>query len=91
MQNIIYDLIRVDEFVNNYASRDSTINLSQKRSLLYEQTFKVHKVSRKEFYSSYKYYQQHPNVQKALFDSLNNYLSREKVDTAKKAVPALIH
>ena len=83
MQKVVYDLIRIDEFVNNYVIKDSAVDIKKKRSSLYEQVFKVNNTNRKEFYSSYKYYQQHPVIQKALFDSLHESLSRKKVEVEK--------
>ncbi len=81
MQKVVYDLIRVDEFINNFVLKDSTVNIKNKRSILYEQVFKVNNTTRKEFYTSYKYYQQHPDIQKGLFDSLYESLNRKKLDT----------
>lgn len=85
MQKVVYDLIRIDEFINNFVVKDSTIDIKKKRSTLYEQVFKVNNTSRKQFYSSYTYYQQHPDIQKGLFDSLYESLNRKKVqvDTTK--------
>jgi hypothetical protein len=89
MQLIVYDLIRVDEFINNYVIKDSTVDIKRKRSILYEQVFKVHKTSRATFFSSYKYYQQNPKLQKELFDSLQQVINRKsliavKADSARK-------
>lgn len=81
MQQVVYDLFRADEFVSNFVSKDSTADLKKKRSILYEQVFKLHNTTRKDFYASYRYYQQHPDVQKALFDSLNERLNHTKIDT----------
>ena len=92
MQKVVYDLIRVDEFINNFVSRDSSVDIKKKRSSLYEQVFKVNNTSRKEFYSSYQYYQQHPDIQKGLFDSLYESLNRKKVerDSAKSVKAAIV-
>jgi hypothetical protein len=88
IQQIVYDLIRVDEFLNNFVIKDSTVDLKKKRSVLYEQVFKVHKATRRQFYSSYKYYQQHPNLQKELFDSLQQSVTRKvELDKARNAKP----
>jgi hypothetical protein len=81
MQKVVYDLIRIDEFINNFVLKDSTVDIKKKRSTLYEQVFKVNHTTRKEFYTSYKYYQQHPDIQKGLFDSLYENLNRKKPDT----------
>jgi hypothetical protein len=70
MQKVVYDLIRIDEFINNFAYKDSSTNIKNKRSTLYKEAFKVNNTNRKQFYLSYKYYQQHPDIQKRLFDTL---------------------
>ena len=75
MQKVVYDLMQVDEYMN-VAKRDSAEDVRAKRSILYEQVFRIHNTTRKEFYSSYKYYQQHPDLHKALFDSLLSQMNR---------------
>ncbi|MDB5247930.1 MAG: hypothetical protein JWQ40_2324 [Segetibacter sp.] len=84
MQKVVYDIMQVDEFMNNYVYKDTSIDLTKKRSILYKQVFKVHNTSRKEFYTSYKYYQQRPDIQKALFDSLYQWANRKKEDRVVK-------
>jgi hypothetical protein len=50
----------------------------------------MNNTNRKVFYASYKYYQQHPDIQKLLFDSLYENLNRKKPDTSRpKPVPAV--
>jgi hypothetical protein len=88
MQKIVHDLIQVDEFINNFIVKDTTVDIKKKRSVLYNQVFKINNTDRKEFYSSYKYYQQHPDIQKALYDSLYQTLNRKaiEVDSTKAKV-----
>ncbi len=88
MQHVTYDLIRIDEFVNSFVIKDTLVNIKKKRSELYEEVFKVNKTTRKEFYLSYKYYQQHPDIQKGLFDSLYENISRKKVALEKSKAPS---
>ncbi len=71
MEKVVYDLLKVDEYLNNFVAKDTTENIKMKRSILYEQVFKLHDTERKQFYTSYKYYQQHPDIQKTLFDSVS--------------------
>ncbi len=80
MEMIVYDLLKADEYVTNFIAKDTTVNVKMKRSILYEQVFKLHNTNRKEFYTSFKYYQQHPDIQKTLFDSLLAAAGREKVE-----------
>jgi hypothetical protein len=81
MKQIVFDLIRADQFIDNYVTKDTTANVKERRITLYEQVFAIYKVSKEEFYKSYAYYQQHPDKNKVLFDSLNVYGNR------KKAIP----
>lgn len=76
MQKVVSELIQVDEFITNFVTKDSTVDLKKKRSLLYEQTFKLNGTTRKDFYTSYRYYEQHPDIQKALYDTIYNRANR---------------
>lgn len=77
MENVVYDLLKVDEYLSNFF-KDTTVNIKLKRSILYEQVFKLNSTNRKEFYTSYRYYQQHPDIQKSLFDSISARSGRSK-------------
>ncbi len=83
MQKIISELIQIEEFLNNFVIKDSTVDLKKKRSILYEQTFKLNETTRKEFYSSYRYYQQHADLQKALFDTINGRANRVQIEPGR--------
>ena len=67
---VVKDIMLADEYVNNFIMSDSTINLKENRSLLYGKVFKLHNTSREQFYKSYDFYRQHPDLLKTLFDSL---------------------
>ncbi|HLL43765.1 MAG TPA: DUF4296 domain-containing protein, partial [Segetibacter sp.] len=79
MQKVVYDLMQVDEYLNNFVIKDSLADIKKKRSIYYEQVFNLNNTNRKEFYTSYKYYQQHPDIQKILFDSLLAKAGRRKI------------
>lgn len=83
MESIVYDLLKVDEYLNNYAYKDTTTSIKLKRSIFYAQVFKLHNTNRKAFYTSYRYYQQHPDIQKTLFDSLYARSGRVKPEIPK--------
>ncbi|MEJ7683446.1 MAG: DUF4296 domain-containing protein [Segetibacter sp.] len=83
MEKVVYDLMQVDEYINNFVVKDSSVDIKKKRSIFYEQVFKLHNTNRKEFYTSYKYYQQHPDIQKVLFDSLYAKAGRRKTLPAR--------
>jgi len=71
MEKVVYDIVKSDQYLNDFVSKDTTVNIKKQRSILYEKVFKLHDTNRREFYTSYKYYQQHPDMQKTLFDSIS--------------------
>lgn len=78
MKKVIFDLLRADEIVNNSAVKDTSLNRDSLATQLYEQVFSIHKIDRKRFYKSYRYYQAHPDENKVLFDSLNSWGNRKR-------------
>ena len=82
MEKIIKDLVQVDEYLIQNVKTDTVLDVKLKRSIYYQQVFNLYKTSRKEFYYSYQYYQQHPNFHKAIFDTLAQRFTREKMDTS---------
>jgi hypothetical protein len=91
IQPIIFDLLRADEYVNNFLLRDTLLKREKEAVKLYEQVFQIHKVSSSEFYKSYKYYQAHPDKNKLLLDSLNAFVDRKRgiTDTSNKKVTTI--
>ncbi len=80
MKMIVYDLLRADEAAIR-VKLDSSINTYTNRTLvMYNNVFAVHKISRDEFYKSYKYYEEHPDLNKALMDSVSTFANREKMN-----------
>ena len=77
MKVIIFDLLRADELVNTHTG-DTLYKRDKEAEKNYEQIFLIHEVNKKQFYESYKYYQAHPNINKALFDSLIAYGNRKR-------------
>jgi hypothetical protein len=70
MQSVIFDLLKADEFINNFVIKDTTLKRDHEALKLYQQVFLLHKIKREDFYKSYNYYMAHPDKSKALFDSL---------------------
>ena len=83
MEKVVYDLMQTDEFINSFLYKDTSLNIKKERSIFYEKIFKIHNTNRKEFYSSFRYYQQHPDLQKVLFDSLYENVKKKNPERAK--------
>jgi hypothetical protein len=92
MKVIIFDLVRIDEYAGNYLTRDSTIKIQDKRLELYTKVFALHHTTKDEFYKSYRFYEQHPDKQKLVFDSLATWGSKVMEKPAVKGTnDSLIH
>jgi hypothetical protein len=74
---IIFDLLKADEYLNNFILKDTLLKRDKEAVKLYEQVFQIHKTNSSEFYKSYRYYQAHPDKNKALMDSLNALVTRQ--------------
>ncbi len=79
MKRILWDLIQADQYAAMYVTKDSAHSNVKMESLrLYEQVFQMHKVSREEFRKSYQFYQDHPELNQIVFDSLLVVANRER-------------
>ena len=73
MKVVMWDMVNADEWMKLAAVKDSTIILKKENIALYNKVFALHKISKDEFYTSYSYYQNHPNEMKILLDSIAAY------------------
>lgn len=78
MTDVVWDLIRVDEFASGFLSKDSSLVLKTERQKMYKDVFRLHQVSQQRFSVSYKYYAAHPDLMKVIFDSLTTKGERER-------------
>jgi len=84
MKVVMFDMLKADEWYARKLVGD-TLMLKVKEDIpLYEQVFAVHKITKKQFYDSYHYYEAHPIAYKELVDSLESYANKQKLKTIKK-------
>jgi len=84
MKVVMFDMLKADEWYARKLVGD-TLMLKVKEDIpLYEQVFAVHKITKKQFYDSYHYYEAHPVAYKELVDSLESYANKQKLKTIKK-------
>jgi hypothetical protein len=77
MKVIVWDLICSEQYalgINN----DSILKPDQRTIETFRRTFVQDKVSKEQFYSSFRYYNGHPDQQKILFDSVIAYGTRQR-------------
>jgi len=70
MEAVLWDLMRVDELVNQKHQKDSTLDKYGESVALYKQVFQIHNISEEQFKSSLQHYQANPNYLKPILDSL---------------------
>jgi hypothetical protein len=84
MKVVMFDMLKADEWYARKLIGD-TLMLRVKEDIpLYEQVFAVHKLTKKEFFDSYHYYEAHPIAYKELVDSLESYANKQRLNTIKK-------
>ena len=79
MTMIMKDIIVANEFAMINIPKDST----KKDKVLANQqlldgVFKIHRVSRESFQTSFHFYESRPDMNKTIFDSLSAYANRHK-------------
>jgi hypothetical protein len=78
MQVVLFDVIRADNFVFQYVTKDSSKKPEAELAKLQQQIFAVHKISRADYYKSYEFYKAHPDIMQPMLDSLINITTRNK-------------
>jgi hypothetical protein len=70
MQAVLWDMLRADEYVSNYKRKDTVTSLKDKSTGLYDEVFRIHKITRSQFEKSINFYNLHPDLFKIVIDSL---------------------
>ena len=92
MGDILWDIMQADQYAANYIVKDSgKVNVKMETLKLYEEVFRMHKVSRDEFRKSFQFYQDHPDITRTMFDSLvakGNRMRAESYTPSQTAAPS---
>ena len=86
MKKIMWDMVCADELYAETVAKDSTLKKKKDNIRLYEQVFAVNKISKEEFYSGYRYYQEHPDEFKVLIDSVQSYGNMQRIKPVKPSL-----
>jgi hypothetical protein len=79
MKFILWDILKADEWYTQTAIRDTLHKRLDENFQIYEQVYKIHHISKAQFYTSYKFYETHPDQFKILIDSVLAVGERDKV------------
>lgn len=71
MEAVLWDIMRADQFLNDYVlNKDTSIDKRMESIKLYRQVFALHKVSKEDFQKSFNYYLREPARFKTILDSV---------------------
>ena len=77
MKSIMWDMLRAGALAETKFPKD-TIAQKQEKLKQYNNVFLVYHLTKDQFYHSYGYYMSHPDKNKVLMDSVNNYAERTR-------------
>jgi hypothetical protein len=83
MQLVLWDVLRADNFVFEFVTRDTSKKLQTELAKLQQQIFAVHKISKEEFYKSFDFYKSHPDIMQPVLDSIINIATRNKYQNTR--------
>jgi len=78
MREVMWDMMRADQYVAAFLLKDSTRNKKAESIKLYEEIFHIHKITREQFKTSFDYYSSQPD----LFRPIIDFLAKRKITTA---------
>lgn len=88
MKVVMWDMLKVDEAYTRMTVKDSLHRLHSESFRMYEEVYALHHITKKQFDSTYKYYEAHPVEFKTLLDSLESYAQRERNKPGALPAPA---
>lgn len=81
MQAIMWDMIQADRYTNEFLPKIKD-SLYDKTDVLkvYQNVFNIHGITKDEFLKSYKFYLDHPDIAKVMFDSIASQAERRRAE-----------
>lgn len=71
MQDVMWDMLLADAYTQKYLKNDSSKNEKAENAVLQQKIFQLHNINKEDFYASYEYYNNHPDIMRAILDSIN--------------------
>jgi hypothetical protein len=91
MREVLWDLARVDEFVNTFVRVSDSAKRAES-ARLYNEVYKIHETSKPEVDKSFTFYQSRPDLLQPILDSLSRrevimrQIYERKIDTANPKI-----
>jgi hypothetical protein len=78
METVLWDYIQADVYVTDHFGRDSTRDKNLENAKLQLRVFEKHRITKDQFYKSYRYYVDHPQLMRTTIDSILQEQRRTK-------------
>jgi hypothetical protein len=70
MRNVMWEIFQADYYSEQFVRKDSLRDAVLENAGMQDRIFRRHGVSRKQYEDSYRFYSGHPDLMKALMDSI---------------------
>jgi len=91
MQAVLWDMMQAQVYTNNFTKKDSSKNIVLENLKLQKEIFTIDHVSKEDFYNSYDYYKNHPELLKTVLDSMTAKVERDRNPEFMKKVKPIFH
>ena len=70
MRQVMWDMMRADEYVSHFVMKDSTRRKKDELEKMYDEIFRLHGITQGQFKRSFDYYTSSPELFRPIIDSL---------------------
>jgi hypothetical protein len=78
MKEVMWDMIRADQYVSEFLIKDSTKKKKPELAKLYDEIFHLHGITEQQFKQSLDHYSSNPNLFRPIIDSIVKQQSEAK-------------
>jgi Domain of unknown function (DUF4296) len=86
MQAVMWDIVRADVFTSEFIKVDSTKDLLRENLQLQKKIFELNKTSREQYYTSFEYYKNKPELMREMLDTMVARVNRGR-NKANSPIP----
>jgi len=78
METVLWDIIQLEAYAQLIVAPDSQKMNVKKNALLQQKIFSLHGVNREQYYKSYEFYNERPDMMRVILDSITNKADRNR-------------
>jgi hypothetical protein len=78
MQGVLWDMLNAQAYTNNFMKKDSSKNIVAENLKFQKEILVMHHVSKDDFYKSFEYYKDRPELLQTVLDSISAKAERDR-------------